>query len=783
MSPSGMKGVCAVSGPVSDDDSAYYFGAIMSLIVIKEVWDGDSWEDANTTTGPYLLEGTGFVKFRITVTNTGNVMLSNIGIVDTTGLLGAGTSSLDPSESVWLTYLADWGPGQQVNIANATGWFGERNCSDEDPAYYFGAVPGISIVKEVYDGSVWRDANDEASAPFLLSATMFRVNVTNTGNVPLTGIIISDAEYAGTFTPFDLEVGEWNVTEYAMVWAPGLQMNTASATGNFGSATITDDDVAYYFGADPSIDVEKLVWNGSAWVDADTATGPYLLTGVVQFKVVVINTGNVELNNILVVDDKYGNIVIGTLIAGGSAEVTYDMAWAIGQQNNTATVTGYFLEQFPCTDIDEAYYFGADPCICITKEVSFETSVFESHTQGYWKNHPGAWVGIDADDMFPWVCSCRYPSGLTYMEVLNKAVKGDASTSLAHQYIAAKINDLKWGAPAAYAVYIEAAEEFLADHPVGSYPDGDDYDYAIELVEILTAYNEQGDCAVFVGGVLTYTVNVTNCGNIPLYNVKVVDSLLNQWFYLAGNDTDGILSVGEWWTITYTYDIEGTTVEDDEDPCGGGCGGWNWGWNWGGCGGWNLGGCGYDEGNDGCGGVSLCCNDGDDGCGGGCGGWGWNWWCWGGWSWHCGGGCDDGDQTVTISITNIATAYGQWDLENPDAWVSDSAAVDFTFEQPTEDDDDPCGGGCGWDWGGCGGWDWNWGGCGDHDDGCGGWSCGDHGSSWCSYHYEGFNACRWWGMLNDGMIGACNVQRSCFGSPENVREEDSTEERTQSDDE
>jgi len=91
--------------------------------------------------------------------------------------------------------------------------------------------------------------------------------------------------------------------------------------------------------------------------------------------------------------------------------------------------------------------------------------------------------------------------------------------------------------------------------------------------------------------VLTYTVVVTNCGNVELYNVKVYDSLLDQWFFLCDfGDGDGILDVGEWWTFSYTYIVpadqcgEEETSDDDDGCHDGGCGGWTWNWDHG-CGG------------------------------------------------------------------------------------------------------------------------------------------------------------------------------------------------------
>ncbi|MHC1709963.1 MAG: collagen binding domain-containing protein [Methanomassiliicoccales archaeon] len=202
------------------------------------------------------------------------------------------------------------------------------------------------------------------------------------------------------------------------------------------------------------------------------------------------------------------------------------------------------------------------PCINVTKSVWWDIEEYQSHTQGYWKNHLLAWhEDIDPNALFRIdgtiaVDGVKFPGYLTYIEVFKTAPKGDASIILAHQYLAAKLNDLMWGAPDVYDGFIEDAEEFLLEHPVGSNPQGEDREYAIMLSEVLTDYNEGNHSGTVVpGGTLTYTVNVTNCGNVALYGVYVYDSLLDETFWLCDYEgfEDGILDVGEWWLFTYDY--------------------------------------------------------------------------------------------------------------------------------------------------------------------------------------------------------------------------------------
>jgi hypothetical protein len=117
-----------------------------------------------------------------------------------------------------------------------------------------------------------------------------------------------------------------------------------------------------------------------------------------------------------------------------------------------------------------------------------------TRTLGYWKNHPGKWVGISPNDVFPWTTGRA--AGKTYMQILNLQPKGDASIILAHQYIAAKLNANAFGASTEVQDWLTHAENiFSHGWPVGSNPPTTDPVRAemIELASNLDAYNNSGD--------------------------------------------------------------------------------------------------------------------------------------------------------------------------------------------------------------------------------------------------------------------------------------------------
>ena len=158
--------------------------------------------------------------------------------------------------------------------------------------------PALQITKQVLDAEgVWLDA-DTATGPALPSgAVSFRVNVTNIGNVNLTGVTVSDPKYSGSpITIGDLAIGASVTREFTLPWVAGQQTNTATANGLFGSTPVTDFDSAYYIGAQAGIHLEKTADKTTAAV-GDTVTYTFTVT----------NTGTVPLFSVGVFDSIAGD--------------------------------------------------------------------------------------------------------------------------------------------------------------------------------------------------------------------------------------------------------------------------------------------------------------------------------------------------------------------------------------------------------------------------------------------------------------------------------------------
>ena len=133
----------------------------------------------------------------------------------------------------------------------------------------------------------------------------------------------------------------------------------------------------------PSIDLEKYVWDGSTYQDADLPTGPYLSSfyDPVIFKFTIHNDGAIDLLYVNLTDTDmtsfYDNEActdpaeFPTTLNIGETKTYYGkLSWAAGQHNNTATADEI------CTgvsDIDWANYFGATYTVDLEKYVFYGT--------------------------------------------------------------------------------------------------------------------------------------------------------------------------------------------------------------------------------------------------------------------------------------------------------------------------------------------------------------------------------------------------------------------------
>ncbi|CAN7436987.1 hypothetical protein LJR246_002821 [Mesorhizobium sp. LjRoot246] len=251
-------------------------------------------------------------------------------------------------------------------------------------------TPGIGIDKVTIDGAAIGDGLTVLAG----DAIKWQYTVTNTGNVALSGITVSDSQ--GVVVTPDLSggfnVGDTNhngLLDTTETWSftgsgtaiAGDYANIGHVSGSAGAVTVTDDDGSSYFGANAKINIDKVTVDG-----ATSGDGLIILAGeAISWKYTVTNGGNVALSGIDVTDDQ--GVVVTADLSGGFnvGDINHDgkldlgEAWSfigtgvagIGDYSNIGTATGSFTDDAGHTatpeDTDGSSYFGANAKINIDK--------------------------------------------------------------------------------------------------------------------------------------------------------------------------------------------------------------------------------------------------------------------------------------------------------------------------------------------------------------------------------------------------------------------------------
>jgi len=242
------------------------------------------------------------VTYTFVVTNTGEVTLNNVSVIDpTAGPVFCSTNILAPGEattcsSSYYVTQADVDAGEVTNVATASGRGPDGTIAEDDGQATTPAPqsPGISVTKQ---SNVLDLVLDEIIT--------YTFTATNTGNVTLTNLAIIDALVPAvtcnstTLAPLESTTctGEYVVTQ-ADVDAGTLE-NSATGTADSPSGPISDSatDIVDGF-QDPVIDIDKMA-----------PDGPFDLGETITYDLIVTNTGNVTLSGIIIDDPLTGGAV------------------------------------------------------------------------------------------------------------------------------------------------------------------------------------------------------------------------------------------------------------------------------------------------------------------------------------------------------------------------------------------------------------------------------------------------------------------------------------------
>ena len=363
-----------------DADFGYYKEAPAPSIDIEKHTNG---QDADNAPGPSIQEGNA-VTWAYIVTNTGNVTLTGITVTDDhEGSVSLPATSLAPGASATGYLYSTASAGQYANEASVSGFYGQAEVTDTDPSHYVGAeAPAPSIDIEKHTNGRDADLITDPDVPSIQqgNAVTWAYIVTNIGNVTLTGISVDDdIENDVTMPKTTLEPGEHMKGFLYTTASAGQYANQGTVSGFYGLTEVRDADSSHYIGTQepaPAIDIEKHT-NGQ---DADLITDPDVPSiqegNAVTWAYIVTNTGNVDLEDIEVIDDIEGNIdTIGFLAAGEDTTLIHTGTAMLGHYANQGTVEGYYRPlEIPVTDSDSSHYTGTTPKASISDFVWIDSN-------------------------------------------------------------------------------------------------------------------------------------------------------------------------------------------------------------------------------------------------------------------------------------------------------------------------------------------------------------------------------------------------------------------------
>lgn len=348
--------------PVSGSDDASVDMVNPAITIEKNTGPAD----ADTAPGPEILAGE-TVSWFYQVMNAGDVTLTGVNVTDDQGVVvTCPVDTLLPGASTVCAGSGVATVGQYANVGSVTASYTDADGDTatptaSDPSHYFGADPSISIIKTTN--------GDDGLAILEGTAVTWTYVVTNTGNVDLNGIDVTD-DVEGAVCTMDLAVGESTTCTALGTATPGAYDNVGSADVNYtdrlgNEKPVGATDPSSYFGAAPAITVDKLT-NGQ--------DGANILNGsAISWTYQVTNTGNVPLSNVGVTDDQ-GVIVVCPVdvLEPGSSMVCVGSGTAIvGDYANIGTASGSYTDDLGSTanpdDNDPSSYFGAAPSLSIDK--------------------------------------------------------------------------------------------------------------------------------------------------------------------------------------------------------------------------------------------------------------------------------------------------------------------------------------------------------------------------------------------------------------------------------
>ena len=320
-----------------------------------------------------------------TVTNPGNVTLTNVTLVDPLTGLDVLLPTLAPGDSA--SYASSYTLTQDDldNNGNpdSNGFIDNTVVADSAETFSVAdseTVPVLTRTGLQYDQELLSvtggNGNDIADAAG--DVLNYQFTVTNFGNVTLTGLSLGDSLTGLVISgeslapaSFRTYLGSYTLTQADLDNNAGTGfLSNVSFADSDQTAAVYDTENAFLY-IDPEVTLVKSVSvdGGLSWLDANSAPGPTLLASGTAplFRFEVSNSGNMTLTDVLLADPDFdlngaeagANLLIGTLAPEQMFTLEVEGIYEAGANVNIATVTAEWAGVSSLADVDAAHYLGA----------------------------------------------------------------------------------------------------------------------------------------------------------------------------------------------------------------------------------------------------------------------------------------------------------------------------------------------------------------------------------------------------------------------------------------
>jgi gliding motility-associated-like protein/uncharacterized repeat protein (TIGR01451 family) len=493
------------------------------------------------------------IQFKIEVSNTGNVDISEISVTDLLAGVEETIDNLAPRNSLsfsksYYTTQTDLDAGGISNTAFATGQDPENAVvTAEDTETVIAAMdPQLEVIK--------------TASPVTFSSVgeeiTYIITVENTGNVTLTDISVTDplTGMSDIITALAPSTNEDFTESYTVTQADlslGIIENTASASGTDPDNNVITDDATVTVNS-------AIVPVLAPGLNLTKSASPVTFSSVgdaITYTILVENTGDVTLTNILVTDPLTGmSENIATLAPG--ADEGFTEIYSVTQDDlnkgnivNDATASGIDPENNPIGD-DAAVTVTAvlNPALSLTKSAS-----------------PVTYSSVG--DIITYTITVENTGNVTITDISVT----DPLTGMSENIASLD--------PGADEVFTETYTVTQADLNLGeivndataSGMDPENNPVAVNAAVTVTAaldpalsLTKSASPVTFssVGDIITYTITVENTGNVTITDISVTDPLTGMSENIASLAPETDQGFTETYTVTQADLNLGEIVND-----------------------------------------------------------------------------------------------------------------------------------------------------------------------------------------------------------------------------